>query len=299
MNSVAFKVLVVTAAFWLSASAGAQQTSNADRPKAAAAVPNAETPDGNRDLTGLWNGAGGNNVAASADRDSYGAVGFDPNLLVARHTEGRSGDAALINFERDGSLVKRMGSNKPMYKPEYWTTVQKLDQNSNTEDPGYGCLPPGVPRVGPPTQIVQTANELFLMYVPGGASGFAPTFRAVSIDGRPHSKLDDLDGTWNGESIGHWEGDTMVIDSIGFNTTTWLDIQGYFHSENMHVIERLHRDGNSLTWQATVEDPDVLLQPWVMDARTIHLNPEPMTVMPESPACSDRDLAHTVTKEHH
>ena len=91
----------------------------------------------------------------------------------------------------------------------------------------------------------------------------------------------------------------MVIDSIGFNTATWLDIMGYMHSENMHVIERLHRDGNSMTWQATVEDPDVFLHAWAMNPRTVRLNPDPMALLPESPPCSERDYAHVVTKEHH
>lgn len=91
----------------------------------------------------------------------------------------------------------------------------------------------------------------------------------------------------------------MVIDTIGFNTATWLDIEGYVHSENMHVIERLHRDGDALTWQATVEDPDMLLKPWVMNPRTIHLNTDPKAVLPEPTPCSERDYPHAVTKEHH
>ena len=111
--------------------------------------------------------------------------------------------------------------------------------------------------------------------------------------------LDQLDGTWKGESIGHWEGITMVIDTIGFNDISWLDIGGYFHSENMHVIERIRRDGNTLTWQATVEDPDVLIKPWTMNPRVLRLNPDPKAVLEETLPCSERDLSHLVNKEHH
>jgi hypothetical protein len=271
-----------------------------DKPGASVATP--RTTDGHPDLSGLWNGgnaqaAGG--AGGAVDRDAYGAVGFDPNLLAARHTEGRTGADALINFERDSTLVKRMDGNLPQYKPQYWETVKNLDRNNNDTDPSYACMPAGVPRLGPPTQVVQTERSLFLMYVPGGASGATATFREVPMDGRKHTPIEDLDGTWNGESIGHWDGDTAVIDSIGFNTATWLDKEGYFHSENMHVIERLSRNGNTLTWQSTVDDPDVLMRPWQMAPVSVRLNPNPNAVLPEPAPCSERDIPHTVTKEHH
>ena len=84
-------------------------------------------------------------------------------------------------------------------------------------------------------------------------------------------------GLYNGEAIAHWEGDTLVVDTWGFNTNTWFDqVGGYFHSENMHTIERFHRDGNTLTWTVTVEDPDVLLQPWTGTPRVAVLNRTPM-----------------------
>jgi len=91
----------------------------------------------------------------------------------------------------------------------------------------------------------------------------------------------------------------MVIDTIGFNDISWLDIGGYLHSENLHVIERLRREGDTLRWQVTVEDPDVLIKPWVMNPRVLRLNPDPIAVLEESLPCSERDLEHLVTKEHH
>jgi hypothetical protein len=292
MKSVACRTIAVAAVLcWLSSPVWAQQ----------AATPRA--PDGHPDLSGLWNGGaggggGGNNPAV--DREKYGAVGFDPSVLVARQAAGHTGPAALINFERDNTLVRRMGSNKPLYKPKYWETVKNLDQNGNKEDPGYNCMPAGVPRLGPPAQIIQLPRQLVLLYPgQGGAVATTTTYRIVPTDGRKHSNLEDLDGSWNGESIGHWDGDTMVIDSIGFNTSTWMESGGYFHSENMHVIEKFTRNGNALTWQATVEDPDVLLKPWTMDSRTVRLNPDQMAILGESPPCSERDFAHAFTKEHH
>jgi hypothetical protein len=255
------------------------------------------TADGHPDLSGLWTGnaGGGGNGSPFGDdvRNGLGAVGIAPSILVTR-------DDNIENFERDNSLVRRMGTNKPLYKPQYWETVKKLDQESNIADPGFNCMPPGIPRSGPPAQIVQTRDQLVFLYPGvGGATAFPATYRVIPIDGRPHTKLDDLDGTWYGESIGRWEGDMMVIDSIGFNSSSWLDTGGYFHSENLHVIERLTRNGNTLTWQVTSEDPDVLLKPWVWEPRTVRLNPDPAAVLPESLPCSERDHLHYATKEHH
>ncbi len=242
------------------------------------------TADGHPDLSGVWNG----NAASPFVKNE------DP--LTANLS---SRDGTLLNFERDGTLIRRANPNKPLYKPEFWEKVQKLDQNGNTEDPSFGCMPAGVPRMGPPAKIVQTPTELIFLHVSGGAQGWGDTFRVIPMDGRSHTPLADLDGTWKGESLGHWEGDTLVIDTIGFNDTSWLDIGGFFHSENMRVIERLHREGDTLTWQATVEDPDVLLRPWAMSTRTLKLNPDPKAVLAETLPCIERDLSHLVTKEHH
>src|ERR1041385_4382906 len=260
------------------------------------AGPTPRTADGHPDLSGLWTGnagGGGGSPFGEEVRNSLGAVGIAPSILVTR-------DDNIENFERDNSLVGRMGSKKPLYKPQYWETVKKLDQDSNTADPGFNCMPPGIPRSGPPAQIVQTKDQLIFLYPGvGGATAFPATYRVIPIDGRKHSNLDDLDGTWFGESIGHWEGDTMVIDSIGFNSSSWLDTGGYFHSQKLPVIEKLTRNANARTWQVTSEDPDGLLKPWVWEPRTVRLNPDAKAVLPESLPCSERDHLHYVTKEHH
>jgi hypothetical protein len=240
--------------------------------------------DGHPDLNGLWTGLVTGPFVKSADP-------FTQNLA--------SRDASLLNFERDSALIRRSSPNKPIYRPEFWEKVQKGDQNGNTEDPSYGCMPGGVPRIGPPLKIVQTPAELVFLYVTPPAQGWGDTYRVIPSDGRAHTPLQELDGTWKGESIGHWDGDTLVVDSIGFNDTSWLDIGGYFHSENMHVIERLRREGDTVTWQATVEDPDVLVKPWVMNPRVLGLNKDSKAGLQESLPCVERDLSHLVNKEHH
>jgi hypothetical protein len=198
------------------------------------------------------------------------------------------------------NLLRRSGSNKPIYKPEYWEMVKYNDHNSNEEDPSNNCMPAGVPRAAIPSYISQHPGHLMFIYPgQGGLIATQTMYRMVPIDGRTHTPLQELDGSYTGESIGSWDGDTLVVDSWGFNTNTWFDqIGGYFHGENMHVIERFRRDGNTLTWTATVEDPDFLLEPWTTTPRVALLNPRPNT-MGESQPCSERDLSHLVTKEHH
>lgn len=248
-----------------------------DSPKTPRAV------DGHPDFNGVWIG--------------QRAPFVDSTDPLAQNLASR--DGTLVNFERDNAMIRRSDPNKPLYKPEFWEKVQKLDQNGNTEDPSFGCKPAGVPRMGPPAEIVQTPKLMVFLYVSPPAEGWGDAYRVILTDGRAHTPLDDLDGTWKGESIGHWEGDTLVIDTIGFNDTSWLDITGYFHSENMHVIERMHRDGDTLTWQATVDDPDVLIKPWTMNMRTLKLNSDPKAMLTETLPCVEHDLSHLVTKEHH
>jgi hypothetical protein len=203
--------------------------------------------------------------------------------------------------ERAASLLRRVGSNRPVYKPQYWDMVKEFDQNANEEDPSNNCMPAGIPRAGIPSYIAQYPSYFVFIYPgQGGLIATQTMYRMIPADGRKHTPLEDLDGTYTGEAIAHWEGDTLVVDTWGFNSSTWFDqIGGYFHSENMHVTERFHRDGNTLTWTATVEDPDVLLEPWTTTPRVALLNPKPDAMLPESLPCSERDLTHTVTKEHH
>jgi hypothetical protein len=94
-----------------------------------------------------------------------------------------------------------------------------------------------------------------------------------------------------GDSVGHWEGDTLVIDVTGFNDETWLAPGGYFHSEALHVTERITRQGNTMRYQATVEDPDVLIKPWVMNPKMLNLGGADDALVEDVP-CKDMDQSH-------
>ncbi len=121
------------------------------------------------------------------------------------------------------------------------------------------CLPPGVPRImlmARPVEIVQTPSRILFMY-----EGGAHVWRQVWMDGR--AQPEDPNPDWLGHSIGHWEGDTLVVDSVGFNDKTWLDDAGHPHTEQLHVIEKFSRT-NPLTmkYEVTIDDPGAYSHPW-------------------------------------
>jgi hypothetical protein len=90
---------------------------------------------------------------------------------------------------------------------------------------------------------------------------FSHFVRQIYTDGRKHNT--DLGPTWLGDAIGHWEGDTLVVDTIGFNDKTWLDRAGHPHSTELHLVERIRRvDQNTLTDDITIEDPKAYTKPW-------------------------------------
>lgn len=241
------------------------------------------TPDGHPDLSGFWGLSGGGQI----DPDAEGNVAY----------KSTARGASPVNSERDATLLRRIDPNRPVYKSDYWDKVQDLDLNRNEVDSYFSCNPPGVPRMGPPAKIVQTPKELIFLYQ--GLYVSINTYRVIPIDGRPHDPVNSQDQTWLGDSVGHWEGDTLVIDTIGFNDVSWLDYPGYFHSTEMRVIERLRRDGNTLRYDVTVEDPGVLQKPWNRTPRTLTLNTDPNAILIEELPCSERDLEHLQTKEHH
>jgi hypothetical protein len=123
-------------------------------------------------------------------------------------------------------------------------------------DPFYRCLPPGVPRIylHPfAMEIVQTPTEVIQLFE------YDHLVRHIYTDGRQHN---DPDPTFMGDAIGHWEGDTLVVDSIGFNDKTWLDRVGHPHSDQMHIVERFRRaDARTIEMNMTIEDPVAYTQP--------------------------------------
>ncbi len=178
----------------------------------------------------------------------------------------------------------------PSYKPEFQAKVKFLDENESKVDPVFYCGKPGIPRIGPPRRIVQFPNEMIFLYEDAAGD----PYRIIPTDGRPHRA--DANPSYYGDSVGRWEGDTLVVDVKSFVEETWFGEKGYLHSAAMHVIERFWRNGEDLIYQVTVEDPNVLSQPWTMPARVVKPSDE---ILEESPACKEDDGHRLLNLDHH
>ncbi len=264
--------LIVSAAFFIGTLlTGAAQ---AQAPAKAPPPPAPRTAGGHPDLNGLF--ANGVGLPSGADAITFA---------------GRGGN--FFGFEEDNGLNRLADKNKPAYKPQYWETIKNNDYMGNWEDPRHQCMPEGLPRIGAPSEILHfpERNVVVLRYRTGfdGRS----EARVVYTDGRPHNQAMVESESWYGDSVGHWEGDTLVIETIGFTDASWLHKSGYIHGFDMKVTERITRpDLNTLRWEATVEDPEYLEEPWTMNPVVRRLNPNPNTVIGEDLPCYDFEGQH-------
>ena len=132
-----------------------------------------------------------------------------------------------------------------------WTEVQGRSEAQ--------CLPTGVPRQAPyPWRILQTPTHMYFLF-----EGNIHSYRQIFLDGRTHPE--DPDPTWYGQSIGTWDGDTLVIDSVGFNDRFWFDFAGHPHTEQLHTIERFRRPSlGTLEYEVTIDDPGAYTAPFTL-----------------------------------
>jgi hypothetical protein len=138
-------------------------------------------------------------------------------------------------------------------------------KNQGKYDPEGYCLPPGGPRmmVTPyPMEIIQLPEQKRIIMTFEGATHI---WREIYMDGREHPRDDALNPTYLGHSIGHWEGDTLVVDVVGFNENSWLDPLGHPHTGMLHLIEKFTRTNkNTLHYEATIDDPGAYTKPWTV-----------------------------------
>jgi hypothetical protein len=190
------------------------------------------TAGGKPDLNGIWQVL---NSAAWDIQDHSGELGIPPGLGVVE------------------------GDEIP-YRPEALAKRQQNRANRKTADPAEAnCFLPGVPRatyMPYPFEIVQTQDNLVIRYE------FAHAVRSIPMAAR---HAEGVPAAWMGDSRGHWEGDTLVIDVTNFNDETWFDHSGNYHSDALHVVERYTMTSpDHILYEATIEDPKVFTRPWKM-----------------------------------
>jgi hypothetical protein len=173
---------------------------------------------------------------------------------VPRTADGKPDLSGLWNGQR-----ALPGQEGPVMRPWAEALTKERTENYSADDPEAHCLPGGVPRAIPyHHQIVQTPNLVLILF-----EGNIHTFRQIFLDRTEHLK--NIEPRWYGDSIGRWEGDTLVVDTVGFNDKFWFDMAGHPHTTQLHVIEKYHRrDFGNMEIEVTIEDPETYVKPWVI-----------------------------------
>jgi hypothetical protein len=183
--------------------------------------------------------AAANDLTSGRGRNAAGLLGHDPT--------------------QDGSRLEPLVPFMPWSAALYDYHVK----NESKYDPEGYCLPPGGPRMMAtpyPMEIIQLPEQKRIIMTFEGA---AHVWREIYMDGRPHPTGDALNPTYLGHSVGRWEGDTLVVDVVGFNEGTWVDYSGHPHTDLLHVIEKFSRPSkNTLHYEATIDDPGAYTKQW-------------------------------------
>lgn len=229
---------VVTAALWTVSplSMSAQTAPRAPVPRAS---------DGKPDLTGVWQGG-------STQPGSW----EDANRGVGVGGSGSDPSAPLVLSSND----RPAGREGAPYQPWAAKKVLEAFNRRGIDDPTALCLPAGLPRIVIlglfPQQYIQTPKQIVILYE------YMNVIRIIPLDTKHRA---DLIPTYMGDSVAHWEGDTLVVDVVGFNDKTWLAGTGTFHSDALHITERYTRvDKDQINYEVTMEDPNVLTKPWTL-----------------------------------
>jgi hypothetical protein len=208
--------------------------------------------DGKPDLNGIWQ------ALNEANYDLEGHVAR-PAMALQKGPYGPVPSAPVLALGAVGAVPPSLGvveGGEIPYKPEALATKKKNQEDWINRDPEIKCYLPGVPRatyMPYPFQIVQSATAMTFVYEYDGA------VRNIHLKD-PGPALAD---SWMGQSVAHWEGETLVINVTDMTDGTWFDRAGNFHSAKLHVVERYTRTSpDMIRYEATIEDPDVFTRPW-------------------------------------
>ena len=237
------KKLAAAGVFALAAIPMAAQTATYRAPRA---------EGGHADLNGIWQTMN----EANFDLEAHVAK---PAMALRPGPYGPVPAAAVLALGAVGSVPPSVGvvvGGEIPYKPEALKQKKENEENWLTSDPEIKCYLPGVPRatyIPQPFQIFENGTHIFIAYQ------FAGAVRNIYLKDPGPAPID----SWMGQSVGHWEGDTLVVDVTGFNDRTWFDRAGDYHSDALHVIERYTRTSpDVISYEATIEDPNVFTRPW-------------------------------------
>jgi len=210
------------------------------------------TADGKPDLNGIWQALN----EANYDLEMHMAR---PAMALRAGPYGPVAAAPVLALGAIGSVPPGMGvveGGAIPYKPDMLAKRKENQEKWLERDPEIKCYLPGVPRANympQPFQILQSQSAMFIAYQYDGA------VRNIFLKDPGPAPID----SWMGQSVGHWEGDTFVVEASGFNDSTWFDRAGNFHSEQLKVVERYTRTApDVISYEATMTDPQTFARPW-------------------------------------
>ena len=209
---------------------------------------------------------GGNGPAAPTSPAGRGALNRGPTAPKGPMPRLPDGTPDLSGVWQGGGPIQDLavglapGETIPLL-PE---AKELMAARQSKDDPEANCLPTGVPRVAPyPMRLVQHPTHTKPTHIFFLFEGNIHSYRQIFIDGRKHPE--DPDPSWCGHSIGRWEGDTLVIDTVGFNDRFWFDFRGHPHTDKLHTIERWTRkDYGTLENKVTIDDPGAYSRPFTL-----------------------------------
>lgn len=236
------------------------------------------TADGKPDLSGTW-----------TFRVSGPPPKADPRGLCVGPRCGGGAEAAGLDPGAPAPTPTAAPAGPrvqfPNYKPEFKEKIAKLNKEQVKHDPALRCGNPGIPRVGTPDKIIQTADQVVFLYDDlNGAF-----WRIIPTDGRKH-RTDAEEGPF-GDSVGRWEGDKLIIETVNLGEDTWLADNGAFHTYNLKTVEEVSLNANGgLDYKFTANDPEVLAEPFVKQ-RTLVRNTKELL---QPPPCVEQSIDRMV-----
>ena len=214
-----------------------------------------------------------------------------PNQTDSAHSRRQTRLQRILRYSIHAEYGHGQGRHRPLH-------ARRQGRLSSTMTPR--TIPP--PTAGSPAsrascsrpirrEFVQTPDRLVILFE------YMHTFRSIPLNNRPHPT--DMEPAFNGDSTGHWEGDEIVVDTVGLKGPpwTWLDTAGHQHSDALHVIERFRRTPDNIEYEYTVDDPKMYAQPWTLKRvyKPLKLSPRLPELIEYSCSENNRDIQHLVT----